>query len=179
MPVRHRSWWVLSPVWGLEVDYGPFWEPRRPRPFTSVDDILAAAEAVEPLLARLARRSTLLFLALAGWTVLLALVAFVLPWVLPDGEARTASTIALASLLLAGPACWFRWWGWWSAGPEARDIVFALRTLTDAFLGAPTEDAIAAFGLMRDATPIAFASCHRLTVVPEAAKRAVRLKQPQ
>jgi hypothetical protein len=182
-----RGWgdyaWVRDPLWALELRCGPFWEPQRPPCVTSADDILTAAVATESLLEGLAtgRRRSFLWASFistaAGITV--AVVASSL-------EPNVAAALVLGAMTaLMGPVLWSSGWqrDWLLVGavlmlptrpaPNPVEIVASLRVLTDAFSGAPKEDAVRAYVQMSEITPLTFRASRRLTVVPSTIKKAV------
>jgi hypothetical protein len=186
--VTVRGWgdyaWVRDPIWMLELRYGPFWEPERLPRVTSADDIVAAAVATETLVERIVagrKRSLAWAMAMSAIAAGVGVVATARSF---DGDPGAALLFGVL-IVTIGPGLWWGSWmrDWPLAGvvlllptrqaPKPAEIVASLRDLTDAFSGAPKEDAVRAFGQMADITPLTYRACRRLTVVPGTIKKAV------
>lgn len=177
--------WIGSSVQLLEVSFGPFWEPPHPRPVATVDEVLESAAELEPLLRRLVvgrRRSVSAMSALAGVSGL----AFAGSWVAPGWLVPFLTAPAVFLIGVIGFFMRFGWRGWQftnsfvvpplSPAPPADEIAPVLRSLSDTLIGAGAA-AVPALTAMRSASPLAYESSLRLTVVGSSVQREVRAAQ--
>lgn len=181
----HEYIWIAGLMRTLEVKFGPFWEPSRPRPATDYEGLVAMADEFEPLMRRLVTGRRKSFAILGVSTAVLASI-FTAMWLVPDS--MFVYVDVLFAVLFAATVMWFQFvcWREWFVlyysntlppshpAPPPSQIIDGLRLLSDGFTAAGDAVAIRALVAMREKAPLTYGACLRMTVASSAVQRAVR-----
>ena len=174
--------WIAPLMRLLELRYGPFWEPARPYPLASANDVLDAAAELEPLLQRVVvgrLRALAIFWGLVLATILTLIAAISL-------RSSTLMIVGTGLLVVASASRWAmspRWFTYYDfvVGPTApapapTELVAQLRLLCDRLIGAG-ELAPAALVEMQARAPLSYEAAMKLTVTTSVMRKAARAAQ--